>query len=247
MKNVNFLGDCFEILPTIKNDSVDLILTDPPYLISRESNFKKVSKHTPEDLKTKYNISIDFGEWDNTDLDWSLLFKEYSRILKKGGTLIMFWDIWKATTIKSLADSVKFKQSRIGAWIKTNPVPINSKLNYLSNATEYFFTFVKGSKPTFNSEYDKGFYSYPICHGKKRLNHPTQKPLQLIKDLILKHSNEGEIVLDNFAGSFTTGQAAIETSRYFIGIEKDAMYFGLGEERLSKLNISQTIEYKNKN
>jgi site-specific DNA-methyltransferase (adenine-specific) len=247
MKNVNFLGDCFEILPTIKNDSVDLILTDPPYLISRESNFKKVSKHTPEDLKTKYNISIDFGEWDNTDLDWSLLFKEYSRILKKGGTLIMFWDIWKATTIKSLADSVKFKQSRIGAWIKTNPVPINSKLNYLSNATEYFFTFVKGSKPTFNSEYDKGFYSYPICHGKERLNHPTQKPLQLIKDLILKHSNEGEIVLDNFAGSFTTGQAAIETSRYFIGIEKDAMYFGLGEERLSKLNISQTIEYKNKN
>ncbi len=244
MKNVNFQGDCFEILPTIKDNSVDLILTDPPYLISRESNFKKVSKDTPSDLKTKYNISINFGEWDNTDLDWAKLFSEYFRILKKGGTLLMFWDIWKATTIKSLAESVKFKQPRIGAWIKTNPVPINSKLNYLSNSTEYFFTFVKDSKPTFNSEYDKGFYSHPICHGKERLNHPTQKPLQLIKELILKHSNEGDLVLDNFAGSFTTGQAAIETGRYFIGIEKDDEYFKIGEDRLSKINNSQTIEYK---
>lgn len=244
MKNVNFLGNCFEILPKIDSNSVDLILTDPPYLISRDSNFKKVSQDAPEELKKKYNISIDFGEWDNKDLDWSKLFSEYSRILKKGGTLIMFWDIWKATTIKSLAESVKLKQPRIGAWVKTNPVPINSKLNYLSNSTEYFFTFVKDSKPTFNSEYDKGFYSYPICHGRERLNHPTQKPLQLIKDLILKHSNEGDIVLDNFAGSFTTGQAAIETGRYFIGIEKDSEYFKMGEERLSKLNISEIIEYK---
>jgi site-specific DNA-methyltransferase (adenine-specific) len=245
MKNVIFLGDCFQILPKIENDSVDLILTDPPYLISRESNFKKVSKGTSEELRKKYNISIDFGDWDNNDLDWTKLFLEYSRILKKGGTLVMFWDIWKATTIKSLAESVKLKQPRIGAWIKTNPVPINSKLNYLSNSTEYFFTFVKGSKPTFNSEYDKGFYNYPICHGKERLNHPTQKPLQLIKDLILKHSNEGNVVLDNFAGSFTTCQASIETGRYCIGIEKDSEYFRIGKERLSNLNINDNIEYKN--
>jgi site-specific DNA-methyltransferase (adenine-specific) len=237
----NFHGDCFEILPKIESNSVDLILTDPPYLISRESNFKKISKDAPEELKKKYNISIDFGDWDNNDLDWSKLFSEYSRILRNGGTLLMFWDIWKATTIKSLAESVKFKQPRIGAWIKTNPVPINSKLNYLSNSTEYFFTFVKGSKPTFNSEYDKGFYSFPICHGKERLEHPTQKPLQLIKDLISKHSNEGDLILDNFAGSFTTGQASLELGRKFIGIESNQKYFEMGEERLSKINISKNI------
>ena len=80
---------------------------------------------------------------------------------------------------KEIADKYKFKQGRVCIWQKTNPVPINSKLNYLSNANEYFFSFIKDKKPTFNSEYDNGLYKYPICHGKERLNHPTQKPLEI--------------------------------------------------------------------
>lgn len=114
-----------------------------------------------------------------------------------------------------------------------NPVPINSKINYLSNATEYFFTFVKGSKPTFNSKYDNAFYSYPICHGKERYNHPTQKPLSLIKDLIEKHSNPGDLVLDTFAGTGTTGVACKELNRNYILIEKEEEYFEIIKKRLS--------------
>lgn len=115
--------------------------------------------------------------------------------MRKGGTLIIFYDIWKSSIIKNIADKYNFKQPMVCQWLKTNPVPINSKLNYLSNSSEYFFTFVKGGKPTFNSIYDNGVYMYPICHGKERYNHPTQKPLQLISDLILKHSNECDVVL----------------------------------------------------
>ena len=227
--------DCFNYLKNIKNKTIDLILVDPPYQISRKSGFKNISDNTPIDMVTKYgNHSIDFGEWDKEEIDWDLLFKEYYRVLKDGGTLIFFFDVWKSTMIKEIAEKYKFRQPRICQWQKTNPVPINSKLNYLSNGIEYFFTFIKGKKPTFNSEYDHGIYRYPLCHGKERLNHPTQKPLNLITDLVKKHSNEGDLVLDTFAGTGTTGEACISLNREFILIERDENYFLLMNDRLVK-------------
>ena len=139
-------GDCFEELEKLDSGSVDLIIIDPPYNISRNSNFKSYSEGTSKELVTKYGgISIDFGDWDKQDLNWNELFSEYYRILKKSGTIIVFYDIWKSNEIKESAELNKFKQPRVGMWMKTNPVPINSKLNYLSNATEFFFTFVKTS------------------------------------------------------------------------------------------------------
>jgi len=230
-------GDCYIELPKIESNSVDLIIIDPPYLISKDSNFKKISESTSSEMKTKYNISIDFGDWDKSEIDWDFLFNHYYRILKKGGTIVIFYDIWKSNQIKNSAEKVGLKQPRVCAWIKTNPVPINSKINYLSNATEYFFTFVKGGKPTFNSEYDNGFYHYPICHGKERFQHPTQKPLSLISELISKHSNIGDTVLDTFAGTGTTGDACQRLERKFILIEKEKNYFDFITERLNKTGV----------
>jgi site-specific DNA-methyltransferase (adenine-specific) len=232
------LGDCLQELPKIESNSIDLIITDPPYLISRDSNFKQISDSTSKEMSTKYNISIDFGDWDKVELDFNYLFKEWFRILKKGGTLIVFYDVWKSNEIKESANIVGFKQPRVCAWTKTNPVPINSKTNYLSNATEYFFTFVKGGKPTFNSVYDNGFYKFPICHGKERLQHPTQKPLSLISQLIEKHSNSGDLVLDNFAGTGTVGEACVKLGRDYILIEKEETYFNMICDRLNKSIIS---------
>jgi DNA modification methylase len=230
-------GDCLQHLYKIESSSVNLILIDPPYLISRNSSFSNYSKNTSKELIKKYgNLSIDFGDWDKVELNWDILFSEYKRILKKGGTLLIFYDIWKSSELKDFAEKYKFKQPRVGAWVKKNPVPINSKLNYLSNATEYFFTFVKGSKPTFNSDYDNAFYSYPICQGKERYKHPTQKPLSLIKDLIEKHSNTGDLVVDTFAGTGTTAHACVITKRKYIVIEKDKNYFEIIKERLDSLN-----------
>lgn len=231
------LGDCLQELPKIESNSIDLIITDPPYLISKDSNFKQTSESTSKEMITKYNISIDFGDWDKIELDFNYLFKEWFRILKKGGTLIVFYDVWKSNDIKESALEAGFKQPRVCAWIKTNPVPINSKINYLSNATEYFFTFVKDSKPTFNSKYDNGFYKFPICHGKERLKHPTQKPLGLISELIEKHSNSGDLILDNFAGTGTVGEACIKLDRDYILIEKEESYFSLIVDRLNKSQI----------
>jgi len=236
------LGNCFDLLGEIQSKSCSLILIDPPYLISKKSNFVNYSESASDEIITKYGKhSIDFGDWDKEEIDWDFLFSQYSRILKDGGTLIIFYDIWKCNQLKELAEKFKFKQPRICQWQKTNPVPINSKLNYLSNSIEYFFTFVKGKKPTFNSEYDNGVYRYPICHGKERLEHPTQKPLALISDLILKHSNPGDKVLDNFAGTGTVGHSAINTGREFILIERDEKYFEIIKKRLENLSTNANL------
>lgn len=226
MINQIIQGDCFEILPKIKSKTIDLILTDPPYLISRNSNFQNSDN-------TKFNsISIDFGQWDKEDFDIEKLLIEYYRVLRPGGTLVIFYDVWKSNQIKFFAEKAGFKQPRVCQWIKTNPVPVNSKLNYLSNASEFFFTFVKSKKPTFNSEYDKGVYQYPLCHGKERTKHPTQKPLPLIKDLISKHSNEGDLVLDTFGGSGTTAVACKLLNRDYILVEMDQDYVDIANLRL---------------
>jgi site-specific DNA-methyltransferase (adenine-specific) len=227
MEGILILGDCYDELEKIESESIDLILTDPPYQISRESNFTKNSTNK------KFNtISLDFGIWDHDDLNLNLLFKQFYRILRKGGQCIIFYDIWKSESLLKSAKSVGFKQPRVCQWVKSNPVPINSKKNYLSNSIEFFFTFVKKSNPVFNSEYDKGIYNYPICHGKERTNHPTQKPLRLIEKLIEKHSLEGQVVLDCFAGSGTTGIASKKLKRKYILIEKDKDYHALCVNRL---------------
>lgn len=151
--------------------------------------------------------------------------------------MICFYDLWKIETIKRYYDDNKFKQIRFIEWLKTNPVPINSKINYLTNSREVAVLGVKKSKPTFHSSYDNGLYQYPICQDTGRF-HPTQKPLAFMKELIEKHSNEGDIVLDCFSGSGTIGVAALTTNRKFLGCEISPEYYEKSLERIKSLEES---------
>lgn len=221
--------DCFDLLPTIKSATVDLILIDPPYEISRPTNFQS-GEETGRDTD-RFRVSMDFGEWDKNFTGLEMTVKEGYRILRDGGTMICFYDLWKITNLKDFYEKYKFKQIRLIEWLKTNPVPLNSKINYLTNSREIAVSAIKKSKPTFNSSYDNGLYEYPICQDKGRF-HPTQKPLTFMEELIKKHSNEGDLVLDCFAGSCTTGIACINTNRNFIGCEVDKKYYDQSIERL---------------
>lgn len=225
---------CFELLASLENKTIDLVLIDPPYDISRPTNFQS-GEETGKDTD-RFRISMDFGEWDKNFTGLEIVIRECFRVLKDGGTMICFYDLWKIETLKSYLEAAGFVQIRFIEWIKTNPVPINSKINYLTNSREVAVLGVKKSKPTFHSEYDNGIYRYPICQDKDRF-HPTQKPLALIADLINKHSNEGEIVLDCFAGSCTTGVAAVLNNRQFIGCELDAEYYEKAVQRLKDYNL----------
>ena len=175
----------------------------------------------------KYCVKTDYGNWD-TDFTMEILENficEYYKKLKKSGTLIMFFDLWKITDLKKILEKYNFKQIRFIEWIKTNPQPRNSKVNYLTNCREIALIGIKDSKPTFNSLYDNGIYMYPIQGGGKNRFHPTQKNLKLFEELIIKHSNENDTILDTFLGGGTTAIACKNTKRHFKGCELSTEYY----------------------
>lgn len=225
---------CFDFMKTIQSDSVNLILIDPPYEVSRDTNFQSGEAKGKD--TDRFRVSMDFGEWDFNFTGLDEIIKESYRVLKNGGTLICFYDLWKLTILKNYFDNANFKQIRLIEWIKTNPVPLNSKTNYLTNAREIAIVGVKKGKPIFNSEYDNGVYRYPICHDKGRF-HPTQKPVALLEDLINKHSNENDLILDCFSGSGSTAVAAFNQNRNFTGCELSEEYYKKSLERLYNLGI----------
>lgn len=217
--------EAYEFLKTLDKDSVDLILTDPPYEISKPSGYiSSLTKPdgSPQSKNTirRFAVDLDFGEWDKQNLNLLPFLQEMYRVLKPSGTLIMFYDIWKLETLKNMMEDSKFKQVRYIEWLKTNPVPLNSKINYLTNAREVALTAVKKNKPTFKGEYHNGIYRYPIYQGKDRI-HPTQKSLKLFEELVEIHSNEGDLIVDCFLGSGTTAIAALNKKRNFVGCEFD--------------------------
>ena len=253
-----------EYLNTIDNNSVDLVLTDPPYVISRDTGmnshynevkenekqgiefikteeewekYKKLNSITGDSKKNnymkygtiygkKYCVKTDYGTWDSefTLETLELFISEYYKKLKKGGTMIVFFDIWKITHLKEIMEKCKFKQIRFIEWIKTNPQPLNSKTNYLTNCREIALLGVKGGKPTFNSSYDNAIYKFPLQGGVNRF-HPTQKSLPLFEELIRKHSNENDVVMDTFLGGGTTAIACKNTNRTFKGCEISKEYY----------------------
>lgn len=227
--------DCLDFLKDIQDNSVDLVLIDPPYEVSRDTNFQSGEK-TGRDTD-RFRVSMNFGEWDNDFHCLAETIKECYRVLKKSGTIICFYDLWKITTLKEYLESANFKQLRFIEWIKTNPVPLNSKTNYLTNSREIALVAVKGEEHIFNSDYDSGIYRYPICHDEDRF-HPTQKPVELFEDLIIKHSNEGDTVLDCFSGSGTTAIASYNTNRNFIGCEISKEYYDNTIKRFKLFKIS---------
>ena len=141
--------------------------------------------------------------------------------------------------MKEMMEEAGFKQIRFLEWIKTNPQPLNSSRNYLTNCREVALLGVKHGSPTFNSKYDNAvyyedeLYKFPIQGGsKKERFHPTQKSLPLFQALIEKHSNEGDLVLDSFSGSGTTAIASMKTKRNFVGCELDKDFYDKSIERL---------------
>ena len=239
-----------ELLRSIEKDSVDLVLTDPPYLISRKSGMQSHKERKPGDkgynqvskriengkeIEVDYGryfaTATDFGQWDKeyTIDDLQLAIDEFYRILRPGGSCIIFFDLWKIETLRNALS--KFSKHRLIEWLKTNPVPINQRATYLSNAREIAISCVKGGKATFNSKYDKGVYKYPIYSGKDRF-HPTQKSLPLFEELIKKHSNEGDMVVDPYGGSGTTYVASTNTNRICLSCEPDEEYFEKAERRI---------------
>ena len=222
------VADYHDFMLSFSEGSVDLILTDPPYTISKKTGFASVVNGVK-----RFAVSMDFGAWDHAQIDLSDMAQVFYRALRQSGTAIVWYDLWKIGELKEAMEKAGFKMLRQIIWQKTNPVPLNMKSTYLSNSREMAVAGVKGGKPTFNSEYDSGVYELPIPRHNGHRQHPTQKPEPIFSELVRKHSNPGDLVVDPFLGSGTTAMAAIKNARSFAGCDIDDRYVEISRARLN--------------
>jgi DNA modification methylase len=216
-------GDAIQVMKSnIKDASVDLVLTDPPYNISKPNNFKSLGR-----------AGIDFGEWDK-GFDLFSYIDEVARILKPNGSFVVF-NAWRNLgAISDYAETKGFITKDLFRLEKSNPMPRNRDRRYISDYEFAIWFTVDGGKWTFNRTsptYERPKYVGAIESGL----HPTQKNLGLMEHLVKIHSNEGDLVVDPFSGSFTTGLACKNLNRLFIGIEANIDYYNIGINRLKSV------------
>lgn len=223
-------GDCLDLMKQIPDKSIDLIVTDPPYEVSATNkggtinNIKKLNKSLNDlvvaDIANGYGIEK-FGE-------------EFMRVMKEPN--IYLW-----CNKKQIPDYLKFYVDKyrckfeIIKWAKVNALPTYAN-KYLSD-TEYLLYFHKGKGKCFPQSYEdaKTYYIAPINHKDKKLyRHPTIKPLDLTQKVIRNSSREGQVVLDPFMGSGTTGVACVKENRNFIGYEINETFFDIAKKRIEE-------------
>ena len=223
---INLLkGDCLELLKTLENGSVDALITDPPYNIARDNNFKSMGR-----------AGIDFGEWDK-DFDLTSWISVAVDKVKKGGNVIIFTD-WKSIT--PIIEELEKNKCDIKDMIrieKSNPMPRNRDRRFITDYEIAIWAVKKGGKWTFNRQsetYERPLIKTKVTPKSEKIEkgHPTQKNIETMEWLIERLTNEGDIVLDPFMGSRTTGVACQKLDRDFIGCELSDEYFEMAQKRL---------------
>lgn len=208
MLNQYFKKDCKELIKDIKDSGikVNCILTDPPYNISKKSGT----------LETLNRNGFDFGDWDYNfnQTDW---LDGIGEIMTKDASILIF-NAWKNLgTIAKKLEEEGFEIKDLIRWIKPNPLPINTDRRYVSDYE--FIIWAARGKWTFKNPFTRGYLKpeivCPTTPPTQRI-HPTQKPEELIRHLLLVHTNEDDIVLDPFCGSKAIPTTCFKTGRKFI-------------------------------
>lgn len=235
--NINLQqGDCLELMKNIPDETVDLVIADPPYNISRPNNFKSMGSAS--------RIGMDFGEWDK-DFDLTGYIPLLPRILKDNSNVVIFNSWENLKEIKDACEKNCIQIKRCLVLNKSNPAPFNRDRMFV-NDVEFALWGVYNSKNkpkkwTFNriNNLEKCCMNTTVQSSKL---HPTMKDIKIIQHLIELLSNGGDIVLDPFMGSGTTGVACINTNRNFIGMELNENYFNIAKERIEKIINDKTNE-----
>ena len=214
-------GDCLELMKTIPDKSIDLIVTDPPYLMRYKTNHRKDKTH-------------DFCREIYGDNDESLIknvINECYRVLKDDTAMYMFCNSNKVYFFKNSLEKSGFNIKNMIIWVKNNWTAGDLKAQF-GKQYEIIFLFYKG-RCLFNGKRITDVWYFNRVSGNKQV-HQNQKPINLLEQCILKHSNKNTTILDPFMGSGSTGVACINTNRNFIGFEIDEKYFNIAKERIEK-------------
>ena len=214
-------GDCLEIMKDIPDESIDLVVTDPPYLINYKTNYRKDKTH-------RFTKEI-IGE--NSPEVISKAIKEFYRVMKNDTALYIFCSPDKIDFFKKEVEKY-FKIKNIIIWKKNNWTAGDLYAQF-GKQYEMIILANKG-RAKFNGKRISDIWEFDKVVGKKQL-HQNQKPVNLLEQCILKHTNENDTVLDAFMGSGSTGVACINTNRNFIGIELDEEYFNIAKKRIEEV------------
>ncbi len=258
--NKIYFGDCIEVLnQEIKRRSVDLVFADPPYNLSG-NGLKWKGNKTGGDW---YMVNED---WDRMSVPEYVRFTEQwieacDRALKDGGSIYICCTYHNIAEVMIVLKQLNYKINNLITWQKTNAMP-NMTRRVFTHSTEFVVWAVKGKKWIFNYEELKAInpdrqkdgslkqmrdvWLLPLVQGKERLRgndnralHPTQKPEEMLKRIVLASSKKGDLVLDPFMGSGTTGVIAKQLGRNWIGIEKNQAYVKAAEERIGVKNVAK--------
>ena len=241
-----FCGDAFDLMAAIPDNSVDCIWTDPPYLLSNDGVTCIAGRR----------VSVNKGEWDRSggienDHEFNLSWlRECHRILKPAGTIWVTGTLHIYLSVGMAMMQLGFRMLNDITWEKNNPPP-NLGCRCFTHSTETLLWATKapkGSKHKYTFNYQemkaenggkqmKSVWKLPAAgKDEKRFGkHPVQKPVVLVERCLRASTNPGDLVLDPFIGSGTTGVAALKCGRKFVGIEQDSIYIDIGNSRLTEI------------
>ena len=246
-----YKGDSLEILKTFPNKSVDLIFADPPYNMQLKNDLYRPNNTKVDGVDDEWDKFSSFEDYDNFCISW---LKECKRVLKDTGSIWVIGSYHNIYRVGNIMLNLGYWILNDVTWYKTNPMP-NFLGTRFTNATETLLWCSKGEKYkkyTFNHKLMKKYnggkqmtsvWNIGLCIGSERIKgddgkkaHSTQKPEELLKRVILSTTNKGDIVLDPFFGTGTTGAVAKKLGRNFIGIEQEQQYINIAQKRIDSIN-----------
>ena len=248
------VGDCIEKMNELPPESIDLVFADPPYNLQLNGDLERPNQTKVDGVKESWDKFKSIFDYDNFTKKW---MSSARRILKPNGSIWVIGSYHNIFRLGYILQNLEFWLLNDVVWRKVNPMP-NFRGRRFTNAHETLIwaSKTKTSKYTFNYEAMKSLngdlqmrsdWSLPICTGDERLKnkdgkkvHPTQKPENLLNRVIMSSTNIGDVVLDPFFGTGTTGAVAKKLGRPFIGIEQDAKYALEAEKRIDKVEEIDT-------
>ncbi len=232
--NVIYNQSCLEGLKQLPDACVDLIFTDPPYFQYRAQNIEGLKNH--KDLVTEFDFDEFKTEADYLQFLEKVLIECY-RVSKPGAAGYMWCGDDFVSYLNRMVERVGFQFRKVIHWHKTNPFPAIYTRKMYANSMEMLIHFSKGTPKTWNHKSVNEMHNFiqsPICMGKERTKHKTQKPLKVCIPFIEISSNKDEIVLDPFLGSGSTAVAAKLLGRNFIAYELNSEFCEIARDRIKK-------------
>ena len=242
------IGDCIAIMNSLPAGSVDMVFADPPYNLQLGQDLTRPNNSRVDGVDEEWDKFDDFAAYDQFTRDWC---KAVRHVLKPDGTFWVIGSYHNIFRVGAALQDLGFWILNDIVWRKTNPMP-NFRGRRFTNAHETMIWCARDRQSRYTFNYDslkalnddlqmRSDWLIPLCGGPERLktdgrkSHPTQKPEALLHRVIVGATRPGDIVLDPFFGTGTTGAVAKRLGRRFIGIEREARYAALAQDRIDQV------------